>query len=64
MLLAPLGDLGQVLVLFPDVILLRKIDQIDDGLGAEQEERVDDLNLFTLLVSFIRSINGRQKEQM
>lgn len=46
-LLAPLSDLGQVLVLFPDVILLRKIDQIDDGLGAEQEERVDDLNLFT-----------------
>lgn len=55
MLLAPLGDLGQMLVLFPDVILLRKIDQIDDGLGAEQEERVDDLNLFTSLVSFIRS---------
>lgn len=59
MLLAPLRDLGEVLVLFPDVILLRKIDQIDDGLGAEQEEGVDDLNLFMLLASFIRS--KRQK---
>ena len=51
MLLAPLRDLGEVLVLLPDVILLRKIDQIDDGLSAEQEERVDDLNLLTLSAS-------------
>lgn len=59
MLLAPLRDLGEVLVLLPDVILLGKIDQIDDGLGAEQEERVDDLDLLTLSASVIR--NERQK---
>lgn len=59
MLLAPLRNLGEVLVLLPDVILLRKIDQIDDGLGAEQEERVDDLDLLTLSASVIK--NERQK---
>jgi hypothetical protein len=47
-LLAPLRNLGKVLVLFPDVILLGKIDQVDNRLGAEQEERVDDLDLLTL----------------
>lgn len=52
-LLAPLGDLGKVLVLLPDVILLRKIDQVDHGLGAEQEERVDDLDLSALSASVI-----------
>jgi hypothetical protein len=51
MLLAPLRNLGKVLVLFPDVILLRKIDQIDNRLGTEQEERVDDLNLSPPLAS-------------
>lgn len=55
MLLAPLRNLGEVLVLFPDIILLRKIDQIDDGLGAEQEERVDDLDLVMMSASGTRS---------
>lgn len=55
MLLAPLCNLGEVLVLFPDIILLRKIDQIDDGLGAEQEERVDDLDLLTMSASGTKS---------
>lgn len=45
-LLDPLGDLGEVLVLLSDVVLLRQVDKIHDGLGRQQEERVDDLNLF------------------
>ena len=45
MLLDPLGDLGQVLVLLADVVLLAKVDEEDDGLGCEEEERVDDLDL-------------------
>lgn len=44
-LLDPLKDLGQVLVLLTDVVLLAEVDQIDNGLGREQEERVDNLNL-------------------
>ena len=45
-LLDPLGNLGQVLVLLADVILFGQVDKIDNGLGREQEERVDNLNLW------------------
>jgi hypothetical protein len=44
-LLDPLKDLGQVLVLLTDVVLLTEVDKIDNRLGREQEERVDNLNL-------------------
>lgn len=43
--LAPLKQTGEVLVLLADVVLLAQVDQVHDGLGSEQEQRVDDLNL-------------------
>jgi hypothetical protein len=46
MLLHPLDDLGEVLVLFSDVIPLRKVDQEDYRLGGQEEKRVDDLDLW------------------
>lgn len=45
MLLDPLGNLRKVLVLLPDVVALTEVDQVDDGLGGKEEERVDDLDL-------------------
>lgn len=44
-LVDPLNNLGKMLVLLADVVLLRQVDEEDDGLGGEEEERVDDLNL-------------------
>lgn len=43
--LDPLNDLGQVLVLLAEVILLAEVGQVDDRLGGKKEERVDDLDL-------------------
>lgn len=45
MLLDPCSNLGQVLVLLADVVLLAEVDEVDDGLGRKEEERVDDLDL-------------------
>jgi hypothetical protein len=45
MLLDPLHDLGEMLVLLPDVISLREVDQVDSRLGRQEEKRVDDLDL-------------------
>lgn len=50
-LLDPLNNLGQVLVLLSDEVLLRQVDQEDDRLGCEEEERVDDLDLFHRLLA-------------
>lgn len=44
-LLDPLEQLGQVLVLLADVVLLAQVDQVHNGLGSEQEQGVDDLDL-------------------
>jgi hypothetical protein len=44
-LLDPGVDFGEVLVLLPQVVLLREVDEVDDGLGGEQHERVDDFDL-------------------
>lgn len=43
--LDPFSDLGEVLVLLANVILFAEVDEEDDGLGGEQEKRVDDLDL-------------------
>ena len=43
--LDPFGDLGQVLVLLPDVVLLAEVDEEDDGLGGQEEQRVNDFDL-------------------
>ena len=46
MLLNPLGNLGQMLVLLPDIVLLAEIDEVDDRLGCKKKQRVDDFNLY------------------
>ena len=45
MSLYPFGDFWKVLILLADVVFLREIDEIDDGFGGEEEERVYHLNL-------------------
>ena len=37
--------MGEVLVLLADVVLLREVDEVDDGFGAEEEEWVDGFDL-------------------
>jgi hypothetical protein len=34
-----------MLVLLSDVVFLAQIDEVDDWLGGEEEERVDDFDL-------------------
>ena len=43
--LDPLNNLGQVLVLLAKVVLLTEVGQVDNRLGSQKEERVDDLDL-------------------
>lgn len=38
MLLDPFSNLGKVLVLLSDVVALAQVDEVDDGLGGEEEE--------------------------
>lgn len=45
MCLDPFDDLWQMLVLLPDVILLAEVDEVDDGFGSEEEERVNRFDL-------------------
>ena len=39
-------DLGEPLVLLADVVALRQVDEVGDGLGGEEHEVVDDVDLF------------------
>ena len=55
MFLDPLGDFGKVLVLLPDVVLFAEVDEVDDGLGGEEEEGVDDFDLVISLAMGHRS---------
>lgn len=57
MLLDPFGNLGQVLVLLADIVFLAEIDQVDDGLGRQKEERVNHLNLINVTVSIMANHN-------
>ena len=43
--LDPFSNLGQILVLLTDVVLLTQVDEVYDRLGGEEEERVDVLDL-------------------
>lgn len=45
MLLNPFGHTWKILVLLADVILFAQVDEIDDWLCREKEERVDELDL-------------------
>lgn len=49
--LDPLGNTGKILVLLADVVLLGKVDKVHDRLGRQEEQRIDDLDLLTLLAS-------------
>lgn len=44
-LVNPLDNLGKMLVLLADEVLFRQVDEVDNGFGSQEEERVDDLNL-------------------
>ena len=44
-LVDPSLDLGQPLVLLSDVVSLGQVDEVDDGLGGQELETVDDLDL-------------------
>ncbi len=41
----PLGYFVKPLVLLAGVVLLREVDEVDDGLGREELERVEELDL-------------------
>ena len=45
MLFYPLGDLGQMLVFLPDIVLLTEVDEVNDRLGCKEKERVYDFDL-------------------
>lgn len=45
-LVDPLNDLGKMLVLLANEILLGQVDKVDDRLGSQEEKRIDDLNLY------------------
>lgn len=49
--LNPFCNFRQVLVLLANVVLLAQIDQIDNGLGSQKEQRIDHLDLIKLLIS-------------
>lgn len=63
--LDPLEQRGQVLVLLADVVLLAQVDQVHNGLGSEQEQGVDNLDLKPLLsaVMLITVLSVFQKER-
>ena len=52
--LAPLEQTGKVLVLLADVVTLAQVDQVDNGLGSEQEQRVNDLDLKPFMLARVR----------
>lgn len=43
--LDPFRDLAEMLVLLSDVVLLAQVDEVDDWLGSQEEERVNVLDL-------------------
>lgn len=50
-LVDPGGDFGEVLVFLPEIVLFRKVDQIDDGLGRKEEEGVENFDLDVQMIS-------------
>jgi len=43
--LDPLCDFREVLVFLPDVVFFAEVDEVDDGFGGEEEERIYYFNL-------------------
>lgn len=56
---------GVPLVLFADVVLLAEIDEVSDGLGGQQGEAVDDLNLRVIMSiqRALRQSRGHEKSE-
>lgn len=50
-LVDPALDLGEPLVLFPHEVLLGQVDEVGDGLGGQEGEAVDDLDLLLADIS-------------
>lgn len=48
-LLDPLEHLGKVLVLLADVVLLAKVNEVDDRLSRKKEKRVDGFDLLRII---------------
>lgn len=46
MFLNPFSNLGKVLILLPDVISFAEVDKIDDWFRGQEEQRVDNLDLY------------------
>lgn len=47
--LDPLEDLGKVLVLLAEIVLLAQVDQVDRRLGCQKEEGVDNFHLIIIV---------------
>ena len=45
MFLNPLGDLWKMLILLSDIVFLTKIDEVDNRLSSEEEQRIYDFDL-------------------
>lgn len=53
MLLDPLHNLWQMLILLTDIILFTQVDQVNNRLGCQEEERVNIFDL-TIVVSVVQ----------
>jgi hypothetical protein len=60
-LLDPFHDLAEMLVLLSDVVLLAQVDEVDNRLGGEEEERVDELDLETFVSNWCLRYSSKQK---
>lgn len=43
-----------MLVLLPDIVLLAQVDEVDNRLGSQEEERVNELDLEILSVTAVK----------
>ena len=46
-----------MLVLLANVILLTEVDEVDDGLGRKEEERVDDFDLCSCKSRYLKGVS-------
>lgn len=58
MLVDPGGNRRKMLVLLADVVALGKVHEVDDGLGSQKEERVDDLDLKSRELAYVSTTSS------
>lgn len=61
-LVAPGGNGGKMLVLLADKVALGQVDQVDNGLGSQKHERVDDLDLLFSLATILTLVVQENKK--